>query len=108
MGRKKKVLDFCFFMKQQHDAKIAKRLFMRLIYKNIYVVADKGYYSFYLYELLKMKNITLIVPPKKYGTNSSKNQLIKDEFHDTFFKNIDKYSLRNNVEGVFSALKRTI
>jgi transposase len=108
MEGKKNILDFCFFMKQQHDAKVAKRLFRRLNFKNIYIVADKGYYSFYLYELLKLKNVVLIVPPKKYGTKTSKNQLIKDEFHNVYFENIDKYSLRNNVEGVFSALKRTI
>jgi len=38
--------------------------------KDIDIVADKGYYSFGLFSLMKSKNNNLIVPPKNYGKKS--------------------------------------
>lgn len=108
MQGKKKILDFSFLMKQQHDAKVAKRLFKRFKFKDIDIVADKGYYSFELFDLMKSKNNNLIVPPKKYGKKCLHNNLIRKKFNQLFYENEYKYSLRNNVEGVFSTLKRTI
>jgi len=108
MEGNKKILDFSFLMKQQHDAKVAKRLFKRFKFKDIDIVADKGYYSFELFSLMKSKNNNLIVPPKNYGKKCSHNRRIRKNFHKTYYENEEKYSLRNNVEGVFSAFKRTV
>ncbi len=95
-------------MKQQHDAKVAKRLFKRFKFEDIDIVADKGYYSFGLFSLMKSKNNNLVVPPKNYGKKCSHNRSLRRNFHKTFYENEHKYSLRNNVEGVFSTLKRTV
>ena len=108
MQGKKKILDFSFLMKQQHDAKVAKRLFKRFKFNGVDIVADKGYYSFDLFDLMKSKNNNLIVPPKNYGNKCLHNRSIRRQFHNTYSENKDKYALRNNVEGVFSAIKRTI
>lgn len=108
MEGKKKILDFSFFMKQQHDAKVAKRLFKRLKYVDVDIVADKGYYSFGLFSLMKLNNNNLIVPPKNYGKKCLHNRLIRKKFNQIYYENEVKYRLRNNVEGVFSTLKRTV
>ncbi len=102
------IFDFSFLMKQQHDAKVAKRLFKRFKFEDIDIVADKGYYSFGLFSLMKSKNNNLIVPPKNYGKKCLHNRLIRKKFNQIFYENEDKYRLRNNVEGVFSTLKRTV
>lgn len=108
MEGKKKILDFSFLMKQQHDAKVARRLFKRFKFQDIDIVADKGYYSFGLFNLMKLKNNNLIVPPKNYGKKCLHNHSLRRNFHKTYYENEKLYALRNNVEGVFSSLKRTI
>ncbi len=105
---KKKILDFTFTMKQYNDKKQAKQLFNRFKFKNITIIGDKGYYFYDLYSKMKSLNNVLIVPPIKIDGKCRGDNIIRKKFQQTFFENRHKYSLRNNVEGVFSALKRTL
>ena len=105
---KKKVHDFTFTMKQYNDKKQAKRLFKRFLLKDIIMIGDKGYYFFWLFSHMKKLGNTFIVPPIKSGGKEIHRNIVRKQFQDTFYKNENLYSLRNNVEGVFSALKRTI
>lgn len=105
---KKKILDFTFTMKQYSDKKQAKRLFSRFKLKNIIMIGDKGYYYFWLFSHMRKLNNIFIVPPIGTGDKCIHNNIVRKKFRETFYENEGKYPLRNNVEGVFSALKRTI
>ncbi len=105
---KKKIYDFTFTMKQYNDKKQARRLFNRFKYKNITIIGDKGYYYFYLFSKMKEMNNIFIVPPLNTGEKCVHNNIVRNQFRQTYYEYSELYSLRNNVEGVFSALKRTI
>lgn len=104
----KKIYDFTFTIKQYNDKKQAKRLFKRFKFSNIFMIGDKGYYYYYLFNKMKEQKNILIVPPIKTGVKTRHNRIVRREFQNTFKKYKDMYSKRNNVEGVFSALKRTV
>lgn len=104
----KKIYDYTFTMKQYNDKKQARRLFSRFKMKNITMIGDKGYYYFWLFSRMRKLNNIFIVPPIGTGEKCLHNNIVRKKFRETFYENEDKYSLRNNVEGVFSALKRTI
>lgn len=105
---KKKIYDFTFTMKQYSDKKQAKQLFKRFKFKNITMIGDKGYYYFWLFSHMRKLNNIFIVPPIGTGEKCLHNNIVRKKFRETFYDNEEQYSLRNNVEGVFSALKRTI
>lgn len=105
---KKKILDFTFTMKQYNDKKQARRLFNRFKFRNKIIIGDKGYYYFYLFSKMKEMNNIFVVPPLKSGGKEVHNNIVRRQFQQTFNDFQDLYPLRNNVEGVFSALKRTI
>ena len=106
-GIEKWIIDFSFLMQPKHDSQVAWQLFNRFKLRDLIVLADKGYYWFDLFNLLKAKNLSLVVPPKNYGPNRhSTKRLIRLKFHKTYENNKELYSLRNNVESVFSSLKR--
>ena len=105
-SKEKWILDFSFLIKQQHDMKVAWQLFNRFKLKNLLVLADKGYYWFDLSKLLNTKNCTLVVPPKDYGTKIVHRNYQRQKFHKQYEVNEEYYPLRNNVESVFSSLKR--
>ena len=108
MQGKKKIYDFTFTMKQYNDKKQARRLFNRFKFKNKIIIGDKGYYYFYLFSKMKELNNIFVVPPIKNGGKKVHNNLVRRQFQQTFNDYQDLYPLRNNVEGVFSALKRTV
>ncbi len=95
-------------MKQYSDKKQARRLFKRFKFRNIMIIEDKGYYYFWLFSRMKELNNVFIVPPYNNGDNFVHNNIIRKQFRQTYYKYKSYYSLRSNVEGVFSALKRTI
>ena len=105
-SKEKWILDFSFLLKQKHDMKVARQLFKRFKLKNLIVLADKGYYWFNLSNLLLSKNCTLVVPPKNYGIKRVHKNLQRKKFHEQYEVNKEYYPLRNNVESVFSSLKR--
>ena len=101
----KQILDYSFLVKNQHDSKVANKIFKRLKLKESVIVADKGYFSFNHLENLNDKDIDLIFPPKDYAKtkhNAFKHKKVKTKY----FKNKEIYNKRNNVESVFSSLKR--
>lgn len=105
-SKEKFILDFSFLLHPKHDSKVAWQLFKRTKFKDIDILADKGYYWFDLFYLAKIKNNKLIVPPKNYGNKCLHNRSKRKNFHNCYYENEEKYSLRNNVESVFSSLKR--
>ena len=104
----KKIYDFTFTMKQYSDKKQARRLLNRYRFKDTILIGDKGYYYYYLFQKLSENNNILVVPPLKSTTNCVHRNMLRAKFQKAFYQHEDIYSKRNNVEGVFSALKRTI
>ena len=103
----KLILDFSFLLHPRGDSRVAKQLFKRLKFENSFILGDKGYYCFDLFRSAKYKRNILVVPPKKYGSSKFKHSnFIRTEFKETYLENEEKYRLRNNVESVFSSLKR--
>lgn len=105
-SKEKWILDFSFLLYNRHDSKVAWQLFKRFKFKNLVVLGDKGYYWFDLFDFLKLKNNVLVVPPKNYGIKCLHNRSRRRHFHQTYENNKSLYGLRNNVESVFSSLKR--
>ena len=108
MENSKKIYDFTFTMKQYSDKKQAKRLLNRYKFKDTILIGDKGYYYYYLFQKMKERNNILIVPPIKLSKNCVHRSFLREEFQNTYFENEELYPLRNNVEGIFSVLKRTL
>ncbi len=100
------ILDFEFHYKQRHDLFVFDILLQRLRFNFKFLLADKGYYSFKIFKILKNKSIFYIVPPKNYGNKCRGDNLIRKQFHKCYYENEALYPLRNIVECVFSALKR--
>lgn len=107
MNGKKKIFDFSFLMKQRHDLPVARRLLKRLKFKNVVIVADKGYFDFNLFIQTEFKNNYLLFPPKNFGGKCIHNNILHRKIKTNYYKYKDIYHKRSNVEGVFSALKRT-
>ena len=107
MNGKKKIFDFSFLMKQQHDSPIAKRLFKRLKFRNVVIVADKGYFCFDSFEQVQNQGNYLLFPPKNFGGKCIHNNILHRKIKTNYHKYLDIYHKRSNVEGVFSVLKRT-
>ena len=105
-SKEKFILDFSLFLHPKHDSKVAWQLFKRSKLKEIDILADKGYYWFDLFDLAKSNKNKLIVPPKNYGKKCLNNRSRRRNFHNCYYENENKYALRNNVESVFSSLKR--
>jgi len=108
MNGKKKIFDFSFLMKQQHDIPVAWRLLKRFKFKNVVIVADKGYFDFGLINLVEIQNNNLIFPPKNFGGKCKHNNILHKKIKTNYHKYKDIYNKISNVEGVFSSLKRTI
>jgi len=108
MNGKKKIKDYSFLMKQRHDIPVAWKLFKRFMLENIVIVADKRYFDYGLFRLMKAKNNYLLFPPKNFGGKCIHNNLIYREIRINYHKYKDIYNKRSNVEGIFSALKRTV
>lgn len=104
----KKIYDFTFTMKQYSDKKQARRLINRYKFKDTFLIGDKGYYFYYIFQKLFEKNNILIVPPIKSTKNCKHRNLVRTKFQKTYYDHEDIYNKRSNVEGVFSSLKRTI
>jgi len=104
----KKIYDFTFTIKQYSDKKQAKRLLNRYRFKDTILIGDKGYYYYYLFQKLSENNNILVVPPIKSTQNCVHRNMLRKRFQKAYHDHANIYSKRNNVEGVFSALKRTI
>ena len=99
------ILDFNFFKKQRHDCFVAKKLFKRFQFKNKIILGDGAYDCEELHQILKKKNCKLISKVRK---NSFKQKHKKLSLRNKLAKNFPEeiYKKRNNVEAVFSSLKR--
>jgi len=64
------LIDFDLKTNREHDAKVAKRIFRRNKLKGISILADKGYDSEPLHEIVREKGGMMFAPPRKKWKNS--------------------------------------
>jgi len=63
--KNKMLIDFDLKTSREHDAKVAKRIFRRNNLKGIKILADKGYDSEPLHEIVREKGGIMFAPPRK-------------------------------------------
>ena len=94
------IIDFSLINKKTHDVKIAEKIFNRTPIKGFTILADKGYDSEPLHEMVRKKGAKLFAPVR----NKSKKP--KGRFRKSC-KNLPEFmGLRSLSESVNSSLKR--
>jgi len=63
--KSRRILDFSLVCKHQHDVIAAEQIFKRFKLKDIIILADKGYDSEKLHEIVRHKNGILYAPVRK-------------------------------------------
>lgn len=100
------VIDFSLINKKTHDVKIAEQIFNRNSIKGFTILADKGYDSEPLHEIVKNKGAILYAPLRKMD----KKWLKKNKPHGRFRRrciNLPEFmGMRSINESVNSLLKR--
>ena len=97
----RKVLDFSLICHRQHDVKIAEKIFKRFGLKGIKILADKGYDSEPLHEVVRQKRGILFAPVRK---NSRK--IPKGFYRRKCVKLPNFMGQRSIVEAINSSLKQ--
>ncbi len=95
------ILDFVLVTKQRHDIIAAEKIFKRNSLSGIKILADKGYDSEPLHNLVRKKGGTFFAPVR-----ASPRKNPKGFFRKKCVKGDKQYSMRNIVETVNSVLKR--
>jgi hypothetical protein len=99
------IIDYNLIMKKAHDAKIAKEIFSRNNLSGMEILADKGYDSEPLHELVRSKGGKLLAPVRKMNKVSNKKKP-KGKFRRECLNLPEYFGKRSLVETVNSVLKR--
>lgn len=102
------IIGYEFNFNKKHDIRVLRESLLKYLNfkdRQYWLFADKGYYSYILYYILKSRNINFVVPPKNYGSKFKHNNILRKQFHKCYYEYGDCYNLRSIVESVFSALK---
>ena len=101
------IIDFEFITKNQHDVKLAEKIFRRNTMKGIIGLGDKGFDSENLHEIARAKGITFYAPLRKMDKRGYKDQKPKGFYRRKCMLMPKFYNKRNINETVNSVLKRT-
>src|SRR3989344_4796909 len=102
----RKILDFSLICHRQHDVVAAEKIFNRFRLKEIKVLADKGYDSEHLHEIVRQKGGILFVPLRKMSKKSTRNKRPKGFYRRQCVKLPDFMGQRSIIESVNSSLKQ--
>jgi len=102
----RKVLDFNLITRRQHDVKVAEKIFKRFKLKGIIVLADGGYDSEPLHELVRQKGGILFAPVRKTNKKSLKRKRPKGFYRRQCVELPDFMGQRSIVEAINSSLKQ--
>ena len=100
------ILDFNLITYREHDVKGAEKIFKRFLMRGIIALADKGYDSEKLHELVRKKGGILYAPVRKRNKRSLK-QKPKGKYRRECLDLPDFMGMRSLNETVNSVLKRT-
>lgn len=103
--KKRMLLDFDLKMSREHDAKVAKRIFKRSELKGVIILADRGYDSEPLHEIVRDRGGILYAPLRKMSKIGSRNRP-GGRFRRKCIKLPEFMGQRSIVESVNYSLKR--
>lgn len=104
--RTRKILDFNLTMKKEHDVKIAEKIFRRCRLKEVIILADKGYDSEPLHEVVRQKGGILFAPLRKMSKKSTRNKTPKGFYRRQCIKLPDFMGQRSIIEAINYSLKK--
>lgn len=102
----RKVLDFNLINYRQHDVKVAEKIFKRFNLSGITVLADGGYDSEPLHQIVRQKGGVLFAPVRKTNKKSFKRKRPKGFYRRQCVKLPDFMGQRSIVESINSSLKQ--
>lgn len=103
---KRMILDFSLVCKHQHDMVAAKQIFKRINLKGKIVLADKGYDSEPLHEIIRNRNGILYAPVRKMHKWGSGNKKPKGFYRRKCMKLPEFMGQRSIIEAINSSIKR--
>ena len=101
------IIDFEFIATNQHDVKIAEKIFKRNTLKNIKGLGDMGFDSENLHEIARANSIDFYAPVRKMSKLALKGKQPKGFYRRKCILKPEYYNMRNINETVNSVLKRT-
>ena len=101
------IIDFEFITKNQHDVKLAEKIFRRNTMKGIIGLGDMGFDSENLHEIARANGINFYSPVRKMSKLALKNKKPRGFYRRKCIEAPDDYNMRNINETVNSVLKRT-
>ena len=101
------ILDFNFITYHEHDVKGAEKIFRRFSMKGLIVLADKGYDSEKLHEIVRNKKGVLYAPVRKMNKKAYSYNKPKGKYRRECVKLPEFIGMRSINETVNSVLKRT-
>lgn len=100
------IIDFSLINKKTHDVKVAEQIFNRTSIKGFTILADKGYDSEHLHELVRNKGALMYAPLRKMDKKGSKKKKPGGRFRRMCITLPEFMGLRSLSESVNSSLKR--
>ena len=100
------ILDFNLISHREHDVKVAEKIFRRFSMRGLIVLADKGYDSEKLHEIVRQRGGILYAPVRKRNKRSLKLKP-KGKYRRGCLELPEFMGQRSLVETVNSILKRT-
>ena len=100
------IIDFSLINKKTHDVKVAEQIFNRTSIKGFTILADKGYDSEHLHELVRDKGALMYAPVRKMDKKGSKKKKPHGVYRRLCMNLPEFMGLRSLSESVNSSLKR--
>ena len=100
------IIDFSLINKKAHDVKVAEQIFNRNSIKGFTILADKGYDSEPLHEIVRDKGALMYAPVRKMDKRGSKKNKPSGRYRRICMNLPEFMGLRSLSESVNSSLKR--
>lgn len=104
--KKRMLIDFDLKMRREHDSKVAKRIFKRSKLNGMIILADRGYDSEPLHEMVRNKGGVMYAPLRKIGKWGSKRKKPGGRFRRECIELPDFMGQRSIVESINYSLKK--
>lgn len=100
------IIDFSLINKKVHDVKVAEQIFNRNSINGFTILADKGYDSEPLHEIVRNKGALMYAPVRKMNKKGLKDRKPSGRYRRICMNLPDFIGLRSLSESVNSSLKR--
>lgn len=101
----RKILDFSLVCRRQHDVIAAEQMFKRFKLKELIILADRGYDSEPLHEVVRQRRGILYAPVRKMSKKALRNKRPKGKYRRQCIDLPEIIGQRSIIESVNSSLK---